>query len=56
VWLVLEQIAPIHIERPLIHPHQRSFQAACRNGRCIGCGNQVAATDVEFAIENKRYG
>jgi hypothetical protein len=50
---VLEQIAAIALERPLVHPHQRgrmflaTVAAVCVN-------DQIAAADVEFAIQDQR--
>jgi len=52
---VLEQIAAVQLQRAPVHPNQGRVDMARDAGSRMGRGDEVAATDVEFAIEHQRY-
>ena len=51
---VLEQIAAIELQWTLIHPHQRGGGGLGDSRWLLRRNDQIAAADVEFAIENQR--
>jgi hypothetical protein len=52
---VLEQITATGFERPLIHPDQRCFQGLDDRRWSSGGDDQVAAADVQFAVQHQCY-
>ena len=45
---VLQQIAAIQFQRPLVHPHQRGLNIFCYCRRRLRCNNQIATADVQL--------